>query len=562
MNDNQEIYLDHQIQGKFQKSFGLSSKVKEISKKRLILLYESSSNKKFIYPEDIHNLLLDIFTHEYYPDISRNLHVDKNTSAIIMGGVAFNLNIPKKLTGLLKLDTDDIDLKVYTTEINPNNKDQPNKYHHTMSLFKFLSLVSCMYLKQILTYLIHLESIIFNTTQSIKTKKNNKTIKKTLKQSNLSYKQKFFGILKRFKVIVELKTGEGEKTVNDITQIDYPEIGNIILPLINNPDILITTKAQYIINYSKLLKPLYKKNKLTFSDCKIIYAGVDYPSFYTYYLMNNPNNNDNLDKLILSKLRLEDVLDSKLYYNNCRYISVKSILIDTVLMLSYAEVLFHEKIDIIKDNISKGLDISHLILVKIGCLFKYYKYLIKYLRLHIIRKFYNNTLNKDFVESVKKLIRYTNIYLKRETSMVESDVKNIEFREIIKTFHKNFFINKTLCMDEYKDLIEVVEYYDNVVKYLNKSRALFIELEKESGTIDNQDSIMILLSKTLVEKVGGGKNILLKSRPIILHENYAYEDIDLDNNYKLEQNKKTIMKKINDLSENEIDVLDKVKKMI
>lgn len=562
MDNEIKTYLDHEIKGKFLKSFGLSSKFKEISKQKLIELYEQSSNKHFIYPEDIHSLLLDIFTYDYYPDISRNFHVDKNTSAVIMGGVAFNLNIPKKLYGLLNLDTDDIDLKIYTTEINQKNKDQPNKYNNVMSLFKFLSLICCMFLKQILTYFINLESEIFEkTTLSIKTQKSSNTSKKTLKKQvyHLSHKQKFYGILKRFRVIVEIKIPEGEKLVHDITEIDYPDIGNLILPTITNPDILITTKTQYFINYSKLLKPLHKKNKLTFSDCKIIYAGVDYPSFYTYYLMNNHEQKLDLNKIISSKLKLDDVLESKIYYNNSRYISVKSILIDTILMLSYAEVLFYEKIDTIKNDISKGLDISNLILVKIGCIFKYYKYLIKYLRLQIIRKFYNKTLNKEFVESVKKLIRYTNTYLRRETSMVESDTKNIEFREIIKTFHDNFFMNKSLLVSEYKELKEVVEYYENVVIYLNKSRSLFIELEKESTTIDNQDSIMILLSdKRKDQQKGGGS----KSRQIILNENYSYDDIDLDNNLRLEENKKTILKKINEVSENEIYFLNKLVKVI
>lgn len=562
MDNEIKSYLDHEIKGKFLKSFGLSSKVKEISKQKLIELYKKSSNKNFIYPEDIHSLLLDIFTYDYYPDISRNLHVDKNTSAIIMGGVAFNLNIPKKLYGLLKLDTDDIDLKIYTTEINSQNKDQPNKYHHVMSLFKFLSLVCCMFLKQILTYFINLELQIFEkTTISSKTNKSSNKSKKTLKRQIyvLSHKQKFYGLLKRFRVIVEIKSSENEKIIHDITELDYPDIGNLILPTIINPDMLITTKSQYFINYSKLLKPLYKKNKLTFSDCKIIYAGVDYPSFYTYYLMNHQDTKLNLNEIVSSKLKLDDVLDSKLYYNNSRYISVKSILIDTVLMLSYAEVLFYEKIDTIKNDISKGLDITNLILVKIGCIFKYYKYLIKYLRLHIIRKFYNKTLNKEFVESVKKLIRYTNTYLKRETSMIESDDKNIEFREIIKTFHDNFFMNKSLLLSEYKELKEVVEYYETVVIYLNKSRSLFIELEKESVTIDNQDSIMILLSdkKKDLQKGGG-----LNSKKIILHENYSYNDIDLDNNLKLEKNKETILKKINEISEKEMDVLNELVKVI
>ena len=37
---------------------------------------------------------------------------------VVMGGYAFNLNIPKKMNKMLYTYTDDIDIKIYTTEIN------------------------------------------------------------------------------------------------------------------------------------------------------------------------------------------------------------------------------------------------------------------------------------------------------------------------------------------------------------------------------------------------------------------------------------------------------------
>jgi hypothetical protein len=70
---------------------------------------------------------------------------------------------------------------------------------------------------------------------------------------------------------------------------------------------------------------------------------------------------------------------------------------------------------------------------------------------------------------------------------------------------------------------------------------------------------MILLSNKKKDYQQGGGS---KSRKIILHENYSYNDIDLDNNLRLEQNKKTILKKINEVSEQEIDFLNKLVNVI
>ena len=65
-----------------------------------------------------------------------------------MGGVAFNQNVPKKIP-FLKLDTDDIDLKIYTTDINYLEKNEKALYR-ILSVFRFSAIIMCMYLKQIL----------------------------------------------------------------------------------------------------------------------------------------------------------------------------------------------------------------------------------------------------------------------------------------------------------------------------------------------------------------------------------------------------------------------------
>ena len=69
-----------------------------------------------------------------------------------MGGTAFNMNIPTKM-GFLKVDTDDIDLKIYTTDINYLEKNT-KALNRVLSVFRFTLIIMCFYLKQIM-YHIH-----------------------------------------------------------------------------------------------------------------------------------------------------------------------------------------------------------------------------------------------------------------------------------------------------------------------------------------------------------------------------------------------------------------------
>ena len=122
---------------------------------------------------------------------------------------------------------------------------------------------------------------------------------------------------------------------------------------IDDPDILVTNKVVYGIDYNKAKR--MSRNRITFSDSKIIYPNIDYPSFYAYYFMNNRNNNNNnntytysLDKIITKNLIVTDIINFKNCNNNnskdnkCHFTSFKTLLLDSCLMLSYAELLKNE----------------------------------------------------------------------------------------------------------------------------------------------------------------------------------------------------------------------------
>ena len=78
----------------------------------------------------------------------KHINIDNYTHIILMGGIAYNINIPKDLY-YLKLDTDDIDLKVYTTQLNYLNIDNPqniNNVKRVMSTIKFTLNIICLFL--------------------------------------------------------------------------------------------------------------------------------------------------------------------------------------------------------------------------------------------------------------------------------------------------------------------------------------------------------------------------------------------------------------------------------
>jgi hypothetical protein len=127
--------------------------------------------------------------------------------SIIMGGVAFNMNIPPKMK-FLSLPTDDIDLKIYTTEINYLDK-KPYKVAKVLSVFKYIVVIICMFLKQIIPALIEFSKNIFQSEDKSysKSKKSNLTKKSNLKSNKA---QKSNKSRKNMKTIRNMRGGGGE----------------------------------------------------------------------------------------------------------------------------------------------------------------------------------------------------------------------------------------------------------------------------------------------------------------------------------------------------------------
>ena len=618
------------IEGKYKNIFGITPKSLEKLHNELYELHSKSTFKNVITPAKIHQLLLKFFVTEYYPIVSRNIKADSHTMAVILGGVAFNMNVPNKMR-FLELETDDIDLKVYTTDINYSDR-KPAKVARVLSVFRFVILITCMFLKQVFTEIINFGKTMFESSNGYNghnghnghngrtlTKKNSNTINKHVKKL-INFKQRNFGIMKDGKIIIEFKLNS-QKEKADLTTLEYNEIFNLVMSKVNDVDLLITNKFNYNINYNNVIKK--NKNTIIFSDSKVIYPNIDYPSFYSYYFMNNRrilnNNNITIEKLIHQNIPIADIIDTKYYSNtssstnNCRYVSVKTLLLDSCLMLSYAELLQQETI--IKGNI----------LVSVKSLFKYYKYFCKFIRLHIIKKFYNRTLNKDFVDAATKLQKYVFINLKRETDYnIEIHPINIMYKKIINDFHQSFFINKSILKD-FKVLNEIVYDYKTNVSFINKSRALFKDLDiaehntqddkddkddKESNDVSSDNNIseshkskhksshkqhdliesynIQLANEKVLEKdkkdddnddnddndvdidvdvMNGGRVISRRNTKIILYDNYLFEDIELDNkplSHRIENKveNKLITDKLFKMLNNEIKQLNNISKHI
>ena len=604
------------IEGKYKTMFGITPKSLEKLHYELYELYSKSTFKNVITPAKIHQLLLKFFITEYYPIVSRNIKADSHTMAVILGGVAFNMNVPNKMR-FLELETDDIDLKVYTTDINYSDR-KPAKVARVLSVFRFVILITCMFLKQVFTEIINFGETMFESSNGHNgrklTKKSSNTINKHIKKV-INFKQRNFGIMKDGKIIIEFKLN-AQKEKADLTTLAYNEIFNLVMTKVNDVDLLITNKFNYNINYNNVIKK--NKNTIIFSDSKVIYPNIDYPSFYSYYFMNNRkiiNNNIIIEKLIHQNIPIVDIIDTKYYSNsssstnNCRYVSVKTLLLDSCLMLSYAELLQQE--NIVKGNI----------LVSVKSLFKYYKYFCKFIRLHIIKKFYNRTLNKDFVDAATKLQKYVFINLKRETDYnIEIHPINIMYKKIINDFHQSFFINKSILKD-FKVLTEIVYDYKTNVSFINKSRALFKDLDiaehtiqddkddKHSNDVSSDNNVsnshkskyksshkqhdliesynIQFANEKLAEKgkkgdiyinnnndvdvdvdvMNGGRLISRRNTKIILYDNYLFEDIELDNKplshrIKNKVENKLITDKLFKMLNNEIKQLNNISKHI
>ena len=649
-----EIHKVPKIEGKFKYMFAINSNSIKKLHNEIYTLYSTSSEKNLVTPAKIHQIILNLFVNEYYPLVSKNIKEDKHTMSIIMGGVAFNMNIPPKMK-FLSLPTDDIDLKIYTTEINYLDK-KPYKVAKVLSVFKYIVIIICMFLKQVIPDLIEFSKNIFQSEdkshskskksnlsnksnltkksnlKSNKAQKSNLTKKSNLKsnkaqKNNKSRKNAFthdgfklinnnhrkFGFFKSGKVNLLIKKNEVKSESFDLINLSYPETFNLIMNKIDDPDILITNKIKYSIDYQNTKK--FLNQSITFSDSKIIYPNIDYLSFYSYYFMNSMNNVNKIhnihkmnnpykiENIVKQNILVSDVINYKNCKNNCHYITVKTLLLDCCLMLSYSELLNNEDV------------VNGKIFVKIKSIFKYYKYIIKFIRLHIIKKFYNGTLKKEFFDTAKELQKYilTNIRKKTEP-MPEGHQLNIVYKNILNDFHQSFFKTKTL-LSNFKELHEIVENYEYNLKFINKSRDLFKDLVKNidldnANNEDNKDNKLIELSsiklaqkeisndasksklnddsftthnnnnnnniiggsETIGKKTIGHKTIAIKHRSgSILNDKYQFEDLELDNNLKYIPEDKSyssknefnkIKYKLNKMITDEIKLLDKLSKSI
>ena len=599
------------IEGKLKSTFNLPSTLINKLHIKMNELYTNSNVKNPVVSTQVHNNILELFIQEYYPLLSRNIKTDNHNMVVIMGGSAYNINIPNKMMKILHTPTDDIDMKVYTTDINSLVK-QPLKLTHVLSIFKYLIVIISLYMKLILTEIIEYSRNSFEIYEPYikRTMKNTmKNSSKSKKQNGGDYikkdnhliklKQRRFGVLKSYKIKLQIKknndANDGKsKEIIDITDLSYDDTYKLIMSKLDDPDIMITTKISYSFKYINLIVPYNEKSRLTitFSDTKIIYPSIENPLFFSYYFMNmykhankyNIGNNTTLETLLKQNINISDIIDTKPCKNNCRYISIKCLQIDLIYMLRFAELIENE--DILNGDI----------IVPVGSLFKYYKYMIKFIRIHIIKKFFNGTLsnNKAFIDSARKLIRFVEYNLIKETNNDDETLPiNVLYKNIISNFHQAFFIKKTM-FPEYEALREIVNDYNTTVNFINKSCALFKKLDDEKE--DSRETIDSLSIQYAVKKInddisegkyieeninnmeggkgGNGKKIAEKINKrnksnkkdkIILHSNYSYEDPELDedfnktNNsskshkYKPNENKNKIRNKV---------VIDKLHKML
>ena len=596
------FYYKSDLKGGLYDKFGIPIQILHNIRYRINAMYNNVNIKK-ITPILLHKLFINIFYTDYYPIISNNINIDNYTNVILMGGIAYNINIPKELQ-TLKTDTEDIDLKIYTTQLNYLNIDNPQNSRNISNIISTLTFtlnIICLYLIQI----VKLFNYITNPGVSIKqtthkqenlqggaTRKNrrkHKNKQKTKKQTqqkpkpehkpetkpetkpenkhnitiqhnkdkqtiknimsspasapiNSIYNKK--GILNNYKIAIQIK----EKTINnehkiidviDITTLPYNTIYNTILNKINNPQYLITTKISYNIHYANanadeadadkadadaiikadntvepvlnINNKILKMRTITFNDLHIVYADKTVPSFYSYYLMHNANNananigkgniqqikqnqeqnkeqnkehiqdTNNLNQIIHKHIQVSEIWETLSYKNNItnitykkyKYLSINSLLIDITIMLIYAEFL--------NDNIY--INKKHIIVsVPISWIYKYYKYLSKFIRLHYVKKYNEKTATDVYFNAIKKLDAYIMSTLKQYTNMNdETSELNIKYKKLLNTFHQDFFINRTLLKQEFSELEDIVDSYNTISKYVHKSRALFKHL------IDNTD---------------------------------------------------------------------------
>jgi hypothetical protein len=203
-----------------------------------------------------------------------------------------------------------------------------------------------------------------------------------------------------------------------------------------------------------------------------------------------------LEQLDKMNIPINDIINVNNCGINCKYTSIDSLIIDTVLMLSFANYLEYENLE--SDNPS-----DYKILISIAYLFKYWKYLIKFLRLIVIKKILSKTLTPQFESQYKHLETYINKNLtgKTNSKLPETDNVNISFKRIINNFHQDFFINRSLLQKDYSELYEIADEFEKLAYYVNCSRALFKELDDSNNNKDKTiDSITIQFASKELSK--------------------------------------------------------------
>jgi len=488
-----------------------------------------TAGDKINISNELHRITLKLFYTDYFPVVSRNIKIDTNTTSIIMGGIAFNMNIPEKMK-YLSIETDDVDIKIFTTDIN-YLEQKPYAVARVLSIFKFTILIICMYLKQ-----------FFNILQHFKIKENN-------------FLNGYELILQIKQKIKETQTYKLVETL-DLTKLTYQQLFNKIMDNVSSYTMLITNKIIYKI------QNINKNRTITFSDCVVVYANIHSPHFFSQYLNATPEAiNKPLEKLIKMKIPISKIMDMQNCENHCRFMSIKSLIMENAVMMSYADLLANE-------NLEEGGQI----LVPVGYIFKYYKYLVKFIRCYVLKKYNSNTLNKEFYNAAKLLWQYIFTNLKNKSNPVvfgldERDPIIITYKNYLNEFHQNLFHNKSFLSSHFPVLMEIADEYRELTFFINKSRNLFRLLNESSRTKTTTiENIAIQFAQQELSKysdshsssssksIAGGYISKLKNKSIIISFN------NIDNYENDSENKESNDIKDNDVADKDItdkDVADK-----
>ena len=90
------------IEGKMKNMYGLQPNLVNKIKHKMYDLYSRSNIRNPVLSSQLHGIILNLFIEEYYPLQSRHIKSDNKTMPVIMGGYAFNMNIPKKMVKMFQ----------------------------------------------------------------------------------------------------------------------------------------------------------------------------------------------------------------------------------------------------------------------------------------------------------------------------------------------------------------------------------------------------------------------------------------------------------------------------